>query len=68
MIKEVNLYGVYLPGLLVLIVVAYLVGVIVQQVLSRLGLYRYIWHRPLFDFALYVVLLGAVSEIASLLT
>jgi hypothetical protein len=68
MMEEVNLYGVFVPRLLVLMVIAFLIGVIVRGALSRLGFYQHVWHRPLFDIALYVVLLGAVSEIASLLT
>jgi hypothetical protein len=68
MIEEVNLYGVFVPRLLVLMVVAFLVSVIVRGALSQLGFYRHVWHRPLFDIALYIVLLGAVRELASLLT
>jgi len=68
MMEEVNLYGVFVPRLLVLMVIAFLISVIVRGALSQLGFYRYVWHRPLFDIALYIALLGAVREIASLLT
>ena len=33
---------------------------LLRRLLERTGAYRYVWHRALFDLALYVVLLGAV--------
>jgi hypothetical protein len=33
--------------------------------IERSGLYRYVWHRALFDLALYVCLLGGVVYLAS---
>jgi hypothetical protein len=65
---EIDLYGVFLPSLLVWMVIAFLLNVSVRSTLSLLGFYKYVWHRPLFDIALYVVLLGIVVEIASFLT
>lgn len=58
MIKEINIDGVYLPPL-----IGYLLGTLVvwyalRFVIERLGLYRHIWHPPLFNAALFVVLLG----------
>ncbi|MEW6641537.1 MAG: DUF1656 domain-containing protein [Pseudomonadota bacterium] len=59
MIKEINLDGVFLPPL-----VGYLLGTTVawyvaRMLLDRLGVYRFVWHPPLFNTALYVILLGA---------
>lgn len=59
MIKEINIDGIYLPPL-----IGYLLGTAVvwyglRFVIERAGLYRHIWHPPLFNAALYVVLLGA---------
>jgi len=59
MIKEINLDGIYLPPLL-----GYLVGTaalwyLVRYLLDRLGVYRFVWHPPLFNTALYVMLLSA---------
>ncbi|MGB9166261.1 MAG: DUF1656 domain-containing protein, partial [Rhodomicrobium sp.] len=53
MMEEVNLYGVFVPRLLVLMVIAFLVSVVVRGALSQVGFYRHVWHRPLFDIALY---------------
>jgi len=35
----------------------------VRALLARLGVYRLVWHRNLFDLALYVVLVAAVVEL-----
>jgi hypothetical protein len=32
--------------------------------LLRLNAYRFVWHRPLFDTALFVLLLGGIVFIA----
>jgi hypothetical protein len=31
-----------------------------RKLFGRAGLYRLVWHRSLFDFALYVCLLGGL--------
>ena len=60
MIGETDIYGVYLPAVLVLMLVSYLFCLIVTRVFARVGLYRFIWHRSIFDLAIYVIVLGIV--------
>ena len=60
MIGEVDIYGVYLPAALVLMLVAYLFCLVVTRVFDRVGLYRFVWHRSIFDLAIYVIVLGLV--------
>ncbi|MFK4441680.1 undecaprenyl pyrophosphate phosphatase UppP [Caballeronia udeis] len=60
MIGEIDIYGVYLPAVLVLMLVSYLFCLIVTRVFARVGLYRFIWHRSIFDLAIYVIVLGVV--------
>ncbi|MEQ1940173.1 DUF1656 domain-containing protein [Mesorhizobium sp. CN5-321] len=62
--SDINLFGVYLPALLVLMLAAFVVARIVTQVLSRTGLYSIVWHRALFNLALYVLILGAMSSLS----
>jgi len=68
MIGEFDIYGVLVPALLVWLLVAYCVYVACRYALNTAGAYRFVWHRPLFDAALYVVLLGAVVFIATKVT
>ena len=35
-----------------------------QRGLSRFGIYRFVWHRPLFDLALFVILWSAINAIS----
>ncbi len=61
---EINILGVYLPGLLVLMLVAFVVARVIWQLLSWTGIYRLVWHRSLFNLALYVLILGAMSSLS----
>ncbi len=63
MIGEFDIYGVYVPLLAVFGVVAFLLQLAVKRALDALGFYRFVWHRPLFDLAVFVILLGAVTSI-----
>lgn len=53
-----DLYGVYVPTLLVLMLAAYGIKALLRQLLLRLHAYRGIWHPGLFNFGLYVSVLG----------
>jgi Protein of unknown function (DUF1656) len=64
MIGEIDLFGVFLPPLLVWLAIGLLLSAVLRAMLYRLGVYRYVWHRPLFDLALLVILTGAVSYAA----
>lgn len=55
-----DIYGVFVPALLVMGLVAAVVTKLATLALARLGLYRLIWHRALFDVALFVIALGLV--------
>ncbi len=60
MIKEINFAGVLLPPLMGYGLVAALLWLVARFALSHTGLYRFIWHPPLFNTALYVILLSIV--------
>ncbi len=64
MIVDLDLYGVFLPSLFAWMIAAFVISLPVRWIIGWFGLYRFVWHRPLFDFLLYVVLLGAVVATA----
>ena len=64
MMHEIDLFGVFLPDLLVWIVVAFLLNIPLRHILSGLGVYRLVWHRPLFDTAIYILVLGGIIAAA----
>jgi protein-S-isoprenylcysteine O-methyltransferase Ste14 len=65
MIGEVSLYGIYFPPLLLLALLAFVVSRLCSRVLARTGFYRHVWHPALFDFSLYVIVLGSLVFIGS---
>ena len=60
MTGELDIYGVFVPSLAAWMLLAFVISLVVRRLLAWTGFYRLVWHRPLFDLALYVVLLGAV--------
>jgi hypothetical protein len=61
-IGEFDIYGVYFPAFAVFAAIALLLQIVViNRVLDALGFYRLVWHRALFDLAIYVILLGVVT-------
>lgn len=68
MIEEIDIYGVFLPSLVVWMIVAFLATLLTRRALSAVGVYNHVWHRPLFDIALFVVVLGVVVAIARTLS
>ncbi|WP_298670361.1 DUF1656 domain-containing protein [uncultured Sphingomonas sp.] len=55
---EVDIAGVYMPGLLVLAFAALVITGILTRLLGMVGAYRLIAYRPLVDVALFVIVLG----------
>jgi hypothetical protein len=65
MTGELDLYGVFVPALAAWMLIALALTLALRRVLARLGAYRLIWHRPLFDLALFVILLGLIAAIGT---
>ncbi|KNC17384.1 MULTISPECIES: DUF1656 domain-containing protein [Pseudomonas] len=63
MIGELDISGIFLPTVLVMMVFTYGLFLLLHGVLNRLHFYRLVWHRALFNVALYAVLLGAVDAL-----
>ena len=62
---EIDIFGVLVPSLLVWLLVTYALCAILRRVFQRAGVYRLVWHRALFDLALFVCLLGSVAYLSS---
>jgi hypothetical protein len=68
MIGEVDIGGVFTPTLLIWGAVAVAVSLPIRRALSRLGVYRFVWHRGLFDIALLILIWTGVAATAAALT
>jgi hypothetical protein len=60
MSPDFDVFGVFVPSLLVWMAVAYLLHRLLRTTLDKAGVLRFVWHAPLFDFAAYLILLGAL--------
>lgn len=60
MFGDFAVYGVYIPTLLGLMLLAFLVQNGVHALLLKANAYRYVWHPPLFNLAMYVLVLGTL--------
>lgn len=56
MIAEVDVFGVYVPSILLAAIGAYFATRLCAAGLSAFGFYRLVWHRTLFNLALFVCL------------
>ena len=61
--QEVSLGGVFVPAALLWAGVAFVLSSAIGRVLGRTGFYALVWHRALFDFALWLVLWAAIAAI-----
>jgi hypothetical protein len=64
---EIDIYGVLVPALLLWLIAAYALSAVLRRLMRRFNLYRLVWHRALFDFALFVCLLGGVVYLSEFL-
>ena len=58
MLREVALFGALVPSLLLYFAAAVVLFVLVDPLLSRLGLYRFVWHPALARFGAFLLLLS----------
>lgn len=63
---ETSILGILVSGALLAAAIAGVLQFPTRQLLARVGIYRHVWHRNLFDLCLYVGLWGLVVWILSL--
>lgn len=65
MIGEIDVYGLFIPPLLILAIAAWVLSGVLRRGLRAMGFYGWVWHPPLFDLALYVVLLSGLTAVTA---
>ncbi|MET0743149.1 MAG: DUF1656 domain-containing protein [Microvirga sp.] len=60
MIKEINLFGVFLPPLFAYAAASLALWFVLRRSLEAVGAYRFVWHPALFNTALYGLILGTL--------
>jgi hypothetical protein len=59
--SEVDLFGVYFAPAAPILVVAALAFMLLRRATDSLGVLGRVWHPALFEFAVYVVLVSALT-------
>lgn len=65
MIGDASFYGVYVPWLLVLCGLGFPLSWSLRRVLAAIGFYRWVWHPPLFDLAVYALVVWGLAAATS---
>ena len=60
---ELDLFGVYVAPAAAILVAAALAFALLRRATGGLDLLRHVWHPALFEFAVYVVLVSALTLI-----
>lgn len=58
---EINLYGVYVAPISLIMVVAWVITIGLRRFAAYFGLLNHAWHSPLLVFAVYLIVLSAVT-------
>jgi hypothetical protein len=61
--KEINCCGIFLPPFLLYLVVTGIIYLPLHRLWDRIHIQRWAWNRPVFEAALFVILLTAVAFI-----
>ncbi|MFJ7566295.1 DUF1656 domain-containing protein [Herminiimonas sp. NPDC097707] len=59
--REISIFGVLAPSLLLIFLLSVLIHVGVDWLCGHFGVYRYVWHRSLFRLCLLVCIFGALA-------
>ncbi len=59
--REIALGDALVPGLLLILVLSLIPLWLIDRVSGRLGLYRHVWHPPLFRLAFFVCVFGSIA-------
>jgi protein AaeX len=61
MLKEINIDGIFLAPFAGYLAVALLVFFPLRMVFDRYAIQKWIWHRPLFDVSVFVIILSVIG-------
>ncbi|MCL2760121.1 MAG: DUF1656 domain-containing protein [Desulfuromonadales bacterium] len=61
MSREVEFLGTLMPGLLPVFLISIVLQIILDRIMGKIGIYRYVWHPPLFRLSIFVSIFAAVG-------
>lgn len=63
MLKEINIFEVYISPIFIYLGASAVLWLVLRWGLQKAGAYRFVWHAPLFNTALYVILLAGAIRV-----
>lgn len=61
MLKEINIFGAFFSPFVGELVIALLIFIPIRVLFDRWEIQRYVWHRPLFDSSVFIVILSLIG-------
>jgi hypothetical protein len=61
MLKEVDIYGIFIAPFAAYLFVAFLIFIPVRILFDRYAIQRWVWHRPLFDISVFMIILSLIG-------
>jgi hypothetical protein len=61
MSREVEFLGTLMPGLLPVFLISIVLQIILDRIMGKIGVYRYVWHPPLFRLSIFISIFAAVG-------
>jgi protein AaeX len=57
---EINLFGVYIAPIALGLVVSWVIVIGLRRIAAHYGWLRYVWHRSMFVFSIYMIVLASI--------
>jgi hypothetical protein len=61
MLKEINIDGIFIAPFARDLFIALLIFLPLRMAFDRYAIQRWVWHRPLFDLAIFVILVSLIG-------
>jgi hypothetical protein len=61
MLKEINIFGIYVAPFVGYFALALLIFYPIRLVFDRVAIQRWVWHRPLFDISVFIIILSLIG-------
>ncbi len=62
--RELSLFGALVPSLFLVFLVSVVLQTILDRIMGRIGVYRHVWHPPLFRVSIFFCIFGICGLLA----
>jgi hypothetical protein len=59
--REIALFDALLPSLFLAFLVSIILQTVLDRIMGRLGVYRHVWHPPLFRVSVFFCIFGVLG-------